>query len=329
MFRVYVTGHVPSPLPLNLMITPHAVSLENDRLTLKLIPIEGGRIASLRSRLTGLEFLTQSTRTGPLPQPSLDALFQQGPSAGIEECLPTVGPGTAQGGFVPDHGDFWQIPWKVLACTDGHLCVSADGFSRSLRFTKDLVLHDSTLLVRYRVENIGASPQSFLYACHPLFAVCGGDRILLPREVRELMLNYSRNGRIGARGSIVPWPVTASGIRLDVTEGPLAGTAEMFYTARLHEGLCGVWRRATGEVLEVSFDTARLPYLGLWICYGGWPDQGDGPRQYAVALEPTTSACNTLAEAQQNGSAVELGIGHIAEWQIRFEIKAAGLLGSQ
>jgi hypothetical protein len=103
----------------------------------------------------------------------------------------------------------------------------------------------------------------------------------------------------------------------------------MFYTARLHEGLCGIWRRATGEVLEVSFDTARLPYLGLWICYGGWPDQGDGPRQYAVALEPTTSACNTLAEAQQNGSAVELGIGHIAEWQIRFEIKAAGLLGSQ
>jgi galactose mutarotase-like enzyme len=306
------------------MATPHIDFLENDHLTVTLIPSEGGRIASLRSRHTGLEFLTQSTRTGPLPPPSLDALFQRGPAAGIEECLPTVGPGLAQGGFVPDHGDFWQIPWQVVAGADGHLRVSADGFSRTLRFTKDLTLHDSTLSVRYRVENIGAAPQSFLYACHPLFAVSSGDRILLPREVRELVLNYSRNHRIGERGSIVPWPVTASGIRLDMTEGPEAGTAEMFYTARLIEGLCGIRRRATGEVLKVSFDTARLPYLGLWICHGGWPDQGDSPRQYAIALEPTTSACNSLAEAQQIGSAVELGVGHISEWQICFEVTGAG-----
>ena len=303
------------------MATSHTGSLENDHLTVQLIPAEGGRIASLRSRPTGLEFLTQSTRTGPLPKPSLDGLFQTGPCAGIEECLPTVGAGPAQGGFVPDHGDYWQLPWQVLARTDGHLRVSADGFSRALRFTKDLTLQESTLHVRYCVENIGAAPQSFLYACHPLFAVSAGDRILLPREVRELALNYSRDNRIGKRGSIVGWPVTASGIRLDVTAGPEAGTAEMFYTGRLHEGLCGIWRRATGEMLEVSFDTACLPHLGLWICYGGWPDPSDGPRQYAIALEPTTSACNALAEAQQLGSAVELGVGQTAEWQIQFVVQ--------
>jgi hypothetical protein len=74
-------------------------------------------------------------------------------------------------------------------------------------------------------------------------------------------------------------------------------------------------------MLEVSFDTARLPHLGLWICYGGWPDPSDGPRQYAIALEPTTSACNTLAEAQQLGSAVELGVGQTAEWQIQFVVQ--------
>ncbi len=308
------------------MTAPHVYSLENDRLSVTLVPSEGGRIASLRSRLTGLEFLTQSTRTGPLPPPSLDALFQHGAAAGIEECLPTVGSGPAQGGFVPDHGDFWQLPWHVLDSTADHLQVSADGFSRTFRFTKDLTLHDGTLRVRYRIKNIGTAPQSFLYACHPLFAVSPGDRILLPREVGELVLNYSRNHRTGERGSIVPWPVTASGIRLDVTEGPEAGTAEMFYTSRLKGGLCGIWRRATGEVLEVSFDTAHLPYLGLWICHGGWPDQGDSPRQYAVALEPTTAACNTLAEAQQIGSAVELGIDDISEWQIHFEIKGNGQL---
>jgi galactose mutarotase-like enzyme len=306
------------------MATADVYSLQNADLAVDLIPSEGGRIASLRSRLSGLEFLTQSNRTGPYPQPGLATPFQHGPCAGIEECLPTVGPGEAEGGFVPDHGDFWQLPWELLASAGDQLSLSATGFSRALRFAKHLALQSSTLEVRYRVENIGAEPQSFLYACHPLFAVSTGDRILLPPDIRALTLNYSRDHRIGERGSIVPWPVTASGIRLDVTEGPERGTAEMFYTGRLKEGVCGIWRRAADQVLEVAFDTSRLPFLGLWICYGGWPDQSDGPRQYAVALEPTTSGCNTLAEAQQMGCAVELRVGDVSEWEIRFQILTPG-----
>jgi galactose mutarotase-like enzyme len=307
------------------MATPLVNSLENDQLTVEVIPAEGGRIASLQSHATGLEFLTQSTRTGPYPPPSLSAPFQRGPCAGIEECLPTVGPGPAHGGYVPDHGDFWQLPWQVLVNTRAHLQVSADGFSRAFRFTKDLRLDGSTLRIQYRVENTGSVPQSFLYACHPLFAVSAGDRILMPPEVRELTLNYSRNDRVGQRGSIVSWPVTASGLQLDVTGGPETETAEMFYTARLNQGSCGIWRHATGQVLEVSFDTSILPFLGLWICHGGWPDQSEGrPRQYAVALEPTTSACNTLAEAQQQGSAIDLEPAGVFEWQIRFSVIADG-----
>ena len=317
---VYVTG--TEGRVRILMTTSHVCSLRNPDLSVDFIPSEGGRISSLRSRVTGLEFLTQSTRTGPYPQPSLDALFQHGPCAGIEECLPTVGPGPAAGSYVPDHGDFWQLPWQVLTSEDDHLLVSAEGFSRTLRFSKDLALDGSALHVRYRVENTGPAPQSFLYACHPLFAISAGDRVVLAPEIRQLTLNYSRYDRIGQRGSTVFWPVTASGIRLDITRGPETGTAEMFYTARLKEGTCGIWRQATGEMLEVSFDTSILPFLGLWICHGGWPEQSEGPRQYAVALEPTTSACNTLAEAQQQGSAIQLAAGESFEWQIRFAVIA-------
>ncbi|HEY1501356.1 MAG TPA: aldose epimerase [Acidobacteriaceae bacterium] len=304
------------------MATSLVIPVENDQLSVQLIPAEGGRIASLKSRSTGLEFLTQSTRTVPSPPPNLYALFQSGPCAGIEECLPSVGPGSAHGGYVPDHGDYWQLPWRVLANTSDRLHISADGFSRTLRFSKDLSLDGNTLRVQYRVENTGSAPQSFLYACHPLFAVSAGDRILLPPGVSELTLQYSRNDRIGLRGSNIAWPVTASGLYLDITGEPDAGTAEMFYTARLNEGICGIWRHATGQVLEVSFDTSALPFLGLWICHGGWPEQSERPQQYAVALEPTTSPCNTLAEAQQQGSALALAAAEAFEWQIRFAVIA-------
>lgn len=300
-------------------------SLQNNVLSIEVLPEEGGRISSLKSLHSGMEFLTQSHRSGSYPQHGLHAAFRDGPCAGIEECLPTVGPSPSEtdGGSVPDHGDFWQLSWNVTSVSSTTLHMFSDGFSRSLRFTKELSLKDDTLCIAYRTENIGPTVQSFLYACHPLFAVSAGDIIFLPREVHEVRLDYSRGDRIGSPGTIIPWPESQSGIRLDIAGSPDAGTAEMFYTARLSEGCCGIYRIATGQTLDVSFDPQRLPFLGLWLCYGGWPDGGTGPRQYAVALEPTTSGCNTLSAAEKNGSAITLDPGRTFDWEIRFGVRSS------
>jgi len=147
-----------------------------------------------------------------------------------------------------------------------------------------------------------------------------GDRVLLPDEIRELTLDYSNGDRLGAAGSVVTWPTTQSGVQLDVTLGPEAGTAEMFYTSRISNGLCGIYRESSRQVMEVLFDTQRLPYLGLWLCYGGWPIDGEVPRQHAVALEPTTSPCNTLTKAQRTDTAIYLKAGEAYDWEIQFRI---------
>jgi hypothetical protein len=99
----------------------------------------------------------------------------------------------------------------------------------------------------------------------------------------------------------------------------------MFYSYRLNEGDCGIDRKISGQVLEASFNSKRLPYLGLRLCYGGWPSDGEEPLQYAVALEPTTSACNTLAKAQQTNSAISLKAGETYDWEIRFAVKETAL----
>jgi galactose mutarotase-like enzyme len=303
-------------------------ALTNSELFVEIIPDEGGRVSSLRSLRSGLEFLTQSRRSGRYPQAGLDTGFQDGPCAGIEECLPTVGASgpETEGGPAPDHGDFWQLPWQVLAASDKEISISAVGFSRTLRFNKRLTLEGKTLRIAYTVENMGSTAQSFLYACHPLFAVSRGDRVFLPNEIRELRLDYSKGDRLGISGSILSWPVTQAGLRLDVASGPEAGTAEMFYSSRLNETVCGIYREVSGEVLEVSFDSKRLPYLGLWLCYGGWPSDGEEPLQYAVALEPTTSPCNTLAKAQQTNAAISLQPGETYEWEILFGARETNAL---
>ena len=312
------------------MVDAGVCFLKNSELSVEVLPAEGGRISSLKSMHSGMEFLTQSRRGGPYPRAGLDNRFQDGPCAGIEECLPTVGPSgpETEGGPTPDHGDFWQLPWQLLTASDIHISMSAAGFSRTLRFIKQLTLEHNTLRVSYTVENAGSTAQSFLYACHPLFAVSAGDRVLLPSEIREMKLDYSRGGRLGASGSILPWPATQSSVRLDLALGPEAGTAEMFYSSRLQVGLCGIFREASDQVLEVSFDTRRLPFLGLWLCYGGWPDNGDEPWQYAVALEPTTSPCNNLANAQRTNTVISLRAGETYDWEILFTVRKARALRS-
>jgi galactose mutarotase-like enzyme len=304
--------------------------LKNSELSVEVLPAEGGRISSLKSLHTGTEFLTQSRRAGEYPKAGLDTRFQDGPCAGIEECLPTVGQSgpETEGGPAPDHGDFWQLPWQLLAASDTHASISAVGFSRTLHFSKQLTLEHNSLRVAYKVKNAGSTAQSFLYACHPLFAVSAGDRILLPTPIREVRLDYSRGDRLGTSGSIITWPTTKASVRLDVTLGPEAGTAEMFYTSRLQDGLCGIYREGSAQMIEVSFDTERLPFLGLWLCYGGWPNDGNEPRQYAVALEPTTSPRNTLVDAQRTNTAVSLKPGETYDWEILFTVREARASGS-
>jgi hypothetical protein len=293
-----------------------ACPLQNDDLSVAVVPDEGGRIASLKSRHSGLELLLQARRDRAPLQPGLYARFRDGACAGIEECLPSVSACTGDGESaedapVPDHGDFWQLAWTVDAFDAAALSLSATGFSRPLRLRKRISLHDNSLRMDYSIENLSDRPTSFLYACHPLLAVAPGDRIALPEEVTSLRLHSSCGDRLGTHGTILPWPVIPdlSHCDLSLVLDESEHTADMLYTARLTEGWCGFYRSAARQGVALRFNPASLPYVGLWLCYGGWPEDGSEPRQYAVALEPTTAPYGTLAAAKQTGAAVELAVG--------------------
>lgn len=308
---------------------PSTVLLENGTLSVLVRPQEGGRIQSLRCLRSGVEFLTQISAHATFGDPSLHAAFQEGYCAGIEECLPTVGPSAAdtEGGPAPDHGDFWQLPWHVHpAATATQVSLSAEGFSRPFRFEKTLSLVESTLRVKYVVENLANRSLRFLYACHPLFAVEAGDLVVLPQQVDSLWLDYSRDGRLGKEGEKIRWPAPERQPGTDLRRvGPATdATAEMFYTDALQSGRCGLYRSAQRQGLVLDFDTDSLPYLGVWLCYGGWPDEG-GPLQYAVALEPTVAPRNTLRQACREGLAPVLESGAVYSWTIDFQISEAGM----
>lgn len=304
------------------------IVLRNGRLRARVLPHEGGRIASLFDTRSGVEFLFQPP--GPYQPPAAPDLwtpFETSACAGIDDCLPTVsasGPETP-GGPVPDHGDFWRLACTVLASDADSVTLAAEGYSRPLRLQKTLRLRPDSLEISYVLRNLSAAPVPFLYALHPLLAIDPGDRILLPHEITSLTLNYSKAGRLGKPGDTVRWPHPNPArpnpvLDLQNAQPVTAHTADMFYSPRLLSGWCGLYRSRSGRGLILRFNPRQLPWIGLWLCYGGWPDDSRLPRQYAVAFEPTVAPHGSLAAAIAAGQAPVLAPDDSFKFALSIEV---------
>ena len=297
------------------------VLIEAGDCSVTILPHLGGKIASIRLR--GRELLQAplapyGPRTRAMP-------FDEGDASGWDECLPSVAACTVEtaGGTVsiPDHGDLWRVAWQPVAASgqwsvvsdqlSGGACASSatfrgECFSLPLRLERTVALTETgkgwQLSLDYTVTNTGADPMPWSWAAHPLFAVEAGDRVVLPDSIRALRLEGSGGGRLGKGGDRVSWPVAmlANGARTDlsVAQPPASDIGDKLFAGPLSEleSWCALERPKAGVRIKVSFDADATPYLGLWICYGGWPER-PGPKQMCVALEPATAPVDSLAQA--------------------------------
>lgn len=269
-----------------------------------ILPAAGGKIASIRWR--ECEMLQQPLtddfrRSRTMPFDASDA-------SGWDECLPSVAPcelTTAEGVVaVPDHGDLWRIPWEILKATAYTCTLRAQCFSLPLELVRTATVEqiDAGFRIRleYRLRNIGRNPAPWAWSAHPLLAVQPGDRILLPESVRSVRVESS--GRGGVKGAVVTWPfgnTSAGGVTdLSIVRAPDSQVGDKLFAGPLNgiENWCALERSSVGAHIRVSFDPAVTPFLGVWLCYGGWPVR-PGPKQMCVALEPSTSPVDSLASA--------------------------------
>jgi galactose mutarotase-like enzyme len=176
------------------------------------------------------------------------------------------------------------------------------------------------LHIDYRVENIGEREIHYAWSAHPLFAVSSGDRIHLPPEVSTVKVEGSLRQRLGASGTVHPWPFAQlpSGefTQLDRVGHETDNVGDKLYIAAPLDGWCAIERKSAGVRVQVEFDPALTPWLGLWLCYGGWPEN-QPRRQYCVALEPCTSPVDSLCAAMDAGQARTLAPGQCDLWWMR------------
>jgi galactose mutarotase-like enzyme len=247
--------------------------------------------------------------------------FDAGDASGWDECLPSVAACTLQTGSrqaeIPDHGDLWRVEWTMgeagpggreeagTPAIESSVTLLGQCFSLPLKLERTISLSESLgrwlLRLDYKLTNTGKETVPWSWAAHPLFAAESGDRIVLPDSIHSLRLEGSGGQRLGASGDTIAWPIAtlADGSRSDlsIAQAPESGIGDKLFAGPLSpsESWCALERPSAGIRIRVRFDSSSTPYLGLWICYGGWPDR-TGPKQVCVALEPSTAPVDSLAQ---------------------------------
>jgi galactose mutarotase-like enzyme len=293
-----------------------------------LVPAMGGKIASIR--VLGHELLQAPLH--PYAPRTRNMAFSSGDASGWDECLPSVAPcvlETAAGAaHIPDHGDLWRLPWQVLQSSRDAATFRVNGFSLPLQLTRSVIFSETPsgwkLELLYSLTNLGAYPVPWSWAAHPLFAAEAGDRIVLPGSIHSLRIEGSGGNRLGLADESIPWPLSTADDG-SVADLSLAAAADSGFADKLFagpiasaDGWASLERPGIGLRLSVRFEPSLTPYLGLWLCYGGWPD-GPGAKQVCVALEPATAPVDSLAT--RGPWARTLEAGETVTWPMELEIQ--------
>lgn len=304
------------------------VLIQSGACAVTVLPQFGGKIASIRIGETEL----LQAPLAPMGPRSRTMTFDAADASGWDECLPSVAAcrvetetGEAE---IPDHGDLWRVEWESRDQSGASITLAGKGFSLPLELERRLDLHETRdgwrLKLEYKLMNKSSSRVPWSWAAHPLFAVEEGDRIVLPESIESLRLEGSGGGRLGKSGDTVAWPmaklVNGSWVDLSVADAPDSGIGDKLFAGplKIEENWCELVRPSAGVRIRVKFDANATPYLGLWICYGGWPERS-GPKQVCVALEPATAPVDSLA-AEGPWSRV-LESGDSFSWPMEVEIQ--------
>jgi galactose mutarotase-like enzyme len=301
--------------------------LVNSQLVVTVLPAMGGKISGIERKKSGTQFLQQAEGNyHNVPLPEYGESFFPPYAAGFDDCFPTVSPCsiTLNGEIIhlPDHGELWTSRWEAEQSGPG-MKLTTDGKNLNYRFTKWIHLDGNSLTIRYRVENLSDSTIPFIWSSHPLLNVDPEDELILPSEINEVLVDGMTEEEIGQFGDRISWQDLKSKLLpfdLSIVQPKEVEFAGKFFSDKLQTGVAGIYRKQTDESLLFKFDTAEIPCLGIWLCYGGWPENSE-KKDLTAALEPCIGRPDSLEKAIKWGENLEINPSEKHEWSVKITIE--------
>lgn len=306
------------------------LAVENEQIEAVFLPQVGSKMISFKNKKTGTEFLLENQRDDKIyKQPYYGAGFSEYDTSGYDECFPTVeaseitveNSNTKKKISFPDHGELWSKEWDYEIQNNAILFFT-EGVNVQYKIRKLVTLSENKLYIDYNLFNMSDYPFYYIWSAHPLLAVEEGDRIIMPEGIHRLFLNWASDDKIGTFGQYIqPSALSLRGIEEDIFKihSKNLGIAIKGFTDSLKRGSAGLFRLRKNETILISFDKTKLPYLGVWLCYGGWPVDSE-KKHFTIALEPATGRPDMLSESIRRSECPLINIGEEKNWQVEFSL---------
>lgn len=306
------------------------ISMENEELKLSFLPDIGGKMIELYHKPSSREFLVES-RFGKRQynRPFLGAAFEKYDISGFDECFPTIAPSrysvasdTGERWLsLPDHGELWNRPWNYEIHSE-YFYLNISGVYFPYTFTKKIFLKGRKVRIEYQVSNRSKMTFHFLWSAHPLLKVEPGDKLIFQNPVSQAYLEWSSEPHSVRYGKKYPWP--GLGHASEATDWSLIQSAQKGFAAKCfiesaQSGSAGVYFFRSNESLLFHYRAEEIPYLGVWLCYGGWPSS-ELHKHLTVALEPCSSPTDVLQQAVEQGQGTLLPPGGSLRWELELEV---------
>lgn len=285
-----------------------AIVLANRRIRATIIPALGGRVWELEDRARRRQWIWHR-RDVPLAACQPGSAYDDVWAGGWEELFPNDAAGEFEGRTLFDHGEWWALPWTVseIDARQGSVRLTATTSAPRAVCEKHISIagDGATIEISYSIRSEELRPFHFLFKQHLPIAITPSCRIHLPGgQVRPVDPSFST---LLAPQDSFAWPAgraRSAGTTVDLRAVPPPSNEarEFVYVHDLAAGWCGVVDAGTQASLRMNFDARVLPYVWLFLSYGGWRDV------YTAVLEPCTNMPKDLEAAVRAGQSARLDV---------------------
>ena len=305
-----------------------AVSMESRLLEAVFLPLHGAKMASLKCKETGREFLVQADgRNYKKLEYAGDYVAAE--CSGFDDMFPNIDEYEYkdfpwEGAVMPDHGEVCGLPWEYEILESGN-CLHCWVYSLRFAYRIDKWVRfngDDELTMEYEAKNLSPFDLDFIWAGHIMINAQEGARITLPyKNGSEVTCVFCSDRLFAKPDDTLVWPqtVNANGeqARLDITgERSTDGkTYKYYFDEAVPEGWCK-YTYSDGTGLELKFDNSAVPYLGIWVNDGAFKGY------HNIAFEPCTGTFDDPGRAKQHGQNSVLQANGEYAWIVRLNIKS-------
>lgn len=291
------------------------IQLENEFLSVVVLPSLGGKIASLYDKNKRVELAAQN-KSDFYRLPEWGADFSLYDASGLDDAFPniveTVIERNRKEYIYPDHGEIWSSSFRWQREDEGVRLVYQSP-KLGYVYEKKISLSAHETVLDYHIQNQWDQPLPCIWTFHGLMRY-EEDMKFLYSDDAERFENVFDSEELGAVGQ----RYDRYNKRYDFERVPPRKTNAMvkFYVdGKLKKGFCGYRYPTLGVECRYHYDAAKFPYLGVWITAGGY--RGD----YNCAMEPANGYYDNIRIAEKNNTLYYLKKEKPLKFSLKIEVR--------